>query len=61
MMRTHHATYSVYIVTNFTKAVLYTGVSNNLQQRLAEHYLSRGDPQTFAGRYNAFYLLYYED
>ena len=60
-MRTHHSAYSVYIVTNFTKTVLYTGVTNDLQQRLVEHYLSRGDPQTFTGRYNAFYLLYYED
>ncbi|WP_152270305.1 GIY-YIG nuclease family protein [Agriterribacter humi] len=60
-MRTHHSAYSVYIVTNFTKTVLYTGVTNDLQQRIIEHYLSRGDPKTFTGRYNAFYLLYYDD
>ena len=60
-MRTHRSAYSIYIVTNFTKTVLYTGVTNNLQQRVIEHYLSRGDPKTFTGSYNAFYLLYYED
>lgn len=60
-MRIHRSAYSVYIVTNFTKTVLYTGVTNDLQQRIIEHYLGRGDPKTFTGRYNAFYLLYYDD
>ncbi|MGN6435479.1 MAG: GIY-YIG nuclease family protein [Agriterribacter sp.] len=54
-------TYSVYILTNFTKTVLYTGVTNDLQQRIVEHYLSRGNDRNFTGKYNVFYLLYYED
>lgn len=57
----YHRCYWIYILTNFTRIVLYTGVTNNLPQRVIEHYLSRGDPQTFTGRYNAFYLLYYEE
>jgi putative endonuclease len=52
--------YCVYIVTNYKKTVLYTGVTNNLEQRIIEHYLDRGHTKTFTGRYNAFYLLYYE-
>jgi putative endonuclease len=52
--------YYVYILTNYTKTVLYTGVTNNLEQRIIEHYLDRGNTKTFTGRYNAFYLLYYE-
>jgi putative endonuclease len=52
--------YYVYITTNYKKTVLYTGVTNNLEQRIIEHYLDKGNEETFAGRYNAFYLLYYE-
>ena len=52
--------YAVYIVTNYTKTVLYTGVTNNLEQRITEHYIQRGESSSFTGRYNAFYLIYYE-
>ena len=52
--------YYVYITTNYKKTVLYTGVTNNLQQRITEHYLDRGNLETFTGKYNAFYLIYYE-
>ena len=52
--------YYVYIITNFNKKVLYTGVTNNLRQRLVEHYLQSGNPVFFAGKYHAYYLLYYE-
>jgi putative endonuclease len=52
--------YYVYILTNYKKTVLYTGVTNNLQQRITEHYLDRGNSETFTGKYNAFYLVYYE-
>jgi putative endonuclease len=31
--------YFVYILTNYKKTVLYTGVTNNLEQRIIEHYL----------------------
>src|SRR5687768_3943637 len=49
-----------YITTNPTKTVLYVGASNNLPQRLTEHYLERGLTFTFAGRYNCYNLVYYE-
>jgi len=53
-------TFYVYIITNSTKSVLYTGFTNNLVQRLTEHYLNRGKEKTFAGRYYCYHLLYYE-
>ncbi len=54
--------YIVYIVTNKNKTVLYTGVTNSIERRLFEH---EEDAQhflysSFAGHYNAHYLLYYE-
>ena len=52
--------YYVYILTNYQKTVLYTGVTNNLEQRIIEHYLDKGDIKTFTGKYNCFYLVYYE-
>ena len=53
--------YFIYLLTNYTKTVLYTGVTNNLQQRILEHYNSRGKLESFTGRYHAFYLLYWEE
>jgi putative endonuclease len=52
--------YYVYIITNYHKTVLYTGVTNHIKQRIIEHYLNQGDGKTFAGKYNCFYLVYYE-
>jgi putative endonuclease len=52
--------YYVYITTNLNKAVLYCGITNDLFQRVTEHYLMRGNSQTFAGRYNCYWLIYYE-
>ena len=53
--------YYVYILTNPERTVLYIGVSNNIQQRLAEHYFTRGNPKTFAGKYYCYNLVYYEE
>ncbi len=53
--------YYVYIVTNPQKSVLYTGVTNNLVIRLAEHYFNRGVFQTFAGKYYCYNLVYFEE
>jgi putative endonuclease len=52
--------YFVYIITNTKKKTLYTGMTNDLEQRIVEHYLSRGNRSTFAGRYYCYYLLYFE-
>ena len=51
----------VYILTNSTKSTLYVGVTNNLMQRIIEHYLDRGKPKSFSTRYSCYYLLYYEE
>lgn len=53
--------YYVYILTNQATTVLYTGVTNNLARRLIEHWMSRGDSKTFAGRYNCYNLIYFEE
>lgn len=52
--------YYVYILTNPANTSLYIGVTNNLQQRLYEHYMNRGDERSYAGKYHCYNLLYYE-
>jgi putative endonuclease len=50
--------YYVYLLTNYTKKVLYTGVTNNIARRLYEHrYIEKG---SFCYRYRCYYLLYYD-
>jgi putative endonuclease len=61
LMRLHRKSYSVYILTNYNRTVLYTGVTNDLEQRIIEHYLNSNKPGSFTGKYKTFYLLYYED
>ncbi len=53
--------YYVYILANPERSVLYIGVTNNLEQRLSEHYFNRGKPKTFAGKYYCYNLIYYEE
>ncbi len=48
----------VYILTNKNNNVLYTGVTRNLQRRLAEHKLHIN--QGFSAKYNTEKLVYYE-
>ncbi len=52
--------YYVYITTNPGKTVLYVGVTNDIEVRLQQHYLNRGDKKSFAGRYFCYKLIYYE-
>jgi putative endonuclease len=52
--------FCVYIITNYTRKVLYTGITNNLEQRVTEHYIQRGTRKSFTGKYNVFYLVYYK-
>lgn len=40
--------------------VLYTGVTNNLSEGIMEHYLNRGNSNSFAGKYYCYNLLYYK-
>ena len=53
--------YYVYIITNWRKTVLYTGVTNNLYRRIREHYANKGKEDTFAGKYYCYWLLHYEE
>jgi putative endonuclease len=34
--------------------------TNNLSERIIEHYTNRGQPKTFAGKYYCYNLIYYE-
>ncbi len=51
--------YYVYITTNITKTVLYTGMTNDLPKRLDRHTVAE-NPKAFTAKYNANRLLYYE-
>ena len=50
--------YYVYILTNQSNKVLYTGITNNLERRVYEHRvkLIRG----FTSKYNIIKLVYYD-
>jgi putative endonuclease len=52
--------YYVYIINNQHKTVLYTGVTNNLKERILQHYKNRNTTNSFTGKYSAYYLLFYE-
>ena len=53
--------YFVYITTNSSKTTLYVGITNDIPSRILEHGLNAGNPETFAGKYHCFNLLYYEE
>ena len=56
-MRDHN--YFVYILTNFDRTVVYTGVTNDLAIRIQQH--KNGDHSySFTKKYNCFYLVYFE-
>jgi putative endonuclease len=50
---------AVYIMTNRTNTVLYTGVTNDLGRRLFEH-RTQANPHSFTARYNVHKLVYFE-
>ena len=49
----------VYILTNKANTVLYTGVTNDLERRIAEH--RAGNNRSFTSRYNVHKLVYFEE
>jgi len=51
--------YYVYILTNHTNTVLYTGVTNDLVKRVWEH-KNKFDSNSFTSKYNVSKLVYYE-
>ncbi|RYY33752.1 MAG: GIY-YIG nuclease family protein [Sphingobacteriaceae bacterium] len=52
--------YYVYITTNYSKTVLYIGVTNDLRSRLYQHTQNKGTNNSFTGKYYCSYLVYYE-
>lgn len=50
--------YYVYIMTNFTNTVLYVGMTNDLDRRVAEH--KSGQREGFTKRYNINKHVYWE-
>ncbi|WP_366939206.1 GIY-YIG nuclease family protein [uncultured Eudoraea sp.] len=53
--------YFVYITTNANRTTIYIGITNNIQRRLSQHYFdSQNSKKSFAGKYNCYYLIYYE-
>jgi len=51
----------VYIVANEYKTTIYIGITNNIQRRISQHYFdSQNLKKSFAGKYNCYYLVYYE-
>ena len=57
-MRRDERQYCVYIMTNTSNTVFYTGVTNNLFRRVSEHKEKKSD--SFTSKYNINKLVYYE-
>ena len=51
--------YYIYILTNKTHSVLYTGVTNDLERRVEEH-RQKLISNSFTSRYNVHKLVFYE-
>jgi putative endonuclease len=51
--------YWTYMLTNWNKTVLYTGVTNNLAVRLIEHWI--GIEGSFTSRYKVYCLVWSEE
>jgi putative endonuclease len=49
-----------YILTNYTKRVLYAGVTNDLDRRLYEHYYGIDQENSFTAKYKCYYLVWFE-
>jgi putative endonuclease len=52
--------YYVYILTNKNKTVLYTGITNELKERLYFHCNTEANSKAFTAKFKCFYLIYYE-
>ncbi len=52
-------TFCVYMMTNRSRVVLYTGITNSLVRRVWEH--QNGDIEGFTKKYRVNRLVYYEN
>ncbi|AWH84536.1 endonuclease [Flavobacterium album] len=52
--------YYVYMLTNKAKTVLYTGVTNELKERIYYHRNPEPYSKAFTAKYKCFYLVYFE-
>ena len=61
MISNDSSSFFTYILTNKNKTVLYTGVTNDLQKRLIEHFEGvQQKSKSFTAKYQCVYLVYYE-
>ena len=56
----HQYNFFTYILTNYNKTVLYTGVTNDLDRRLYEHFFGINQTNSFTSKYKCFYLIWFE-
>ena len=49
----------VYIITNYTNSVLYTGITNNLERRIYEH-KTGAIKSSFSKRYKLYKLIWFQ-
>jgi putative endonuclease len=54
-----HKQYWIYLVTNYERTVLYTGITNSLERRIAQH--KSGAFQGFTKTYRCDRLVYFEE
>ena len=50
----------VYIITNFTNSVLYTGITNDIERRIYEH-KSGSSKSSFSKRYRLYKLIWFQE
>ena len=50
--------YYVYILTNYSRTVLYTGITNDLERRVLEH--KKLNPKSFTAKYKVDLLVWFE-
>lgn len=50
----------VYILTNYTNSVFYTGITNNLERRIFEHQKQQCK-NSFSSRYRLYKLIWFEE